>query len=95
MTVDKAGSKVTDALLALGLIFVVICECHCLAIVGSMFNERFSKPKRGKYSHPSIFLHGLISLIRKHVGVQLFFCHTAYYSACLLLSARPSIVPVR
>ena len=48
MTVDKAGGKTTRYLRRLGLIFVTICECHCLAVVAgpSGFNLGFGKPKQ-------------------------------------------------
>lgn len=74
---DKAGSKVAVGLLVVGLIFTLVCECHCLSIVAgpSGFNAGFGTPKQGDYNHAFQLLHTVYRTIRKHCGKKMFFQH--------------------
>lgn len=76
-TVDGAGTKTVHGLEELGLLFTIICECHCVNKIAQQYETWVGAPTCKARNHPVTLLFNVTYLIRRLVKITAFFEITA------------------
>ena len=72
-TVDGAGTKTVNGLEELGLLFTIICECHCVNKIAQQYEAWVGAPSSKARNHPVTLLFNVTYLIRRLVKITSFF----------------------
>ena len=72
-TVDGAGTKTVSGLAELGLLFSIICECHCVNKIAQQYEAWVGPPSSKARNHPVTLLFNVTYLIRRLVKITPFF----------------------
>lgn len=72
MVCDGGGRKIAELLATLGLVFIVVCECHNLNKMAEQYSVGFGEASTGSI-HPYNLCFELVNLVRNTCGIEMFF----------------------